>query len=224
MTQPPYPGPEEAPNPFFDATQGLSTHGLKPARGLAILAAIGAAVLAAIEVIEVALASAAQETYLDAAADGVNAADVWTAYDLIAVTATIVGIAAYVVTCLWLHRLRTNLEVSHPGARHTRRKGWVWGGWLVPVVNLWFPFQIVRDISKVSSDRSPNQLLGYWWTSWLIYNFTGLIGLQLTGFGEIDPDAIQVLSNVESVNAVFAVVSVCLWLMVIRHITLRRDL
>src|ERR1700741_4905922 len=54
-------------------------------------------------------------------------------------------VAAGVVFLVWLWRVRRNAENLSPDG-HRLARGWTTGGWLVPVVNLWFPFRIVEDI------------------------------------------------------------------------------
>ncbi len=86
-------------------------------------------------------------------------------------------IASAVVFVIWLWRARVNAELLCR-AQHTRSRGWVWGGWICPVVLLWFPFQIVRDVWKASHpDVAPDgynmhlmpftKVLGLWWAVWL---------------------------------------------------------
>lgn len=81
--------------------------------------------------------------------------------------------AAGVVFLVWLWRARHNAEQLSP-APHRRSRGWVIGSWVCPVVNLWFPYQIVTDVWKASrpDDRaliglSGRRLLRWWWACWL---------------------------------------------------------
>src|SRR5688572_18369651 len=60
-------------------------------------------------------------------------------------------VASYVATCLWLWRARQNSELLGPGHHHARSRGWVWGGWVCPIVNLWFPFQVVKGVHLAST-------------------------------------------------------------------------
>ncbi len=90
--------------------------------------------------------------------------------------ATLVGSA--VLFLLWLWRARVNAELLCR-APHTRSRVWVWAGWFVPVVALWFPLQVVRDVWKASHpDADPEgynmygmsstNVLGWWWAAWLV--------------------------------------------------------
>jgi hypothetical protein len=44
-------------------------------------------------------------------------------------------IVVWVVTCIWLGLVRRNAESITPDYAHQRRFGWLWAGWIVPVVN-----------------------------------------------------------------------------------------
>ncbi|WP_448318576.1 DUF4328 domain-containing protein, partial [Streptomyces sp. CO7] len=84
-------------------------------------------------------------------ASGASVADVYTTSDTVGpwrTVATAQAVAYFalgVVLLLWFHRVRRNAEVFSPGG-HRRSRGWVFGGWFLPVVNLWFPFQVTSDI------------------------------------------------------------------------------
>jgi len=217
MTHPPYPGPPAAPDALPPPPQGqpgavASTH------GLAVGAALTAIVVTVIEVVEVPLAWAAQDAYLEAADAGKSALDVWTAYDTFGLPWFLAVIASFVVTCIWLTRVRTNVELTRPEVNHARSKGWVWGGWIVPIVSLWFPFQIIRDVTQPLRQALSIGFLGWWWAFWLLGTFASQIGPRLTGFGEINTSAVAALGWAEGVNAALTVVALILWLVVIRRI------
>jgi len=63
-------------------------------------------------------------------------------------------LAAGVVFIVWLWRARGNAELFCFG-QHQRGRGWVIGGWFCPVVNFWFPKQIVDDVIAASDPRTP---------------------------------------------------------------------
>ncbi len=236
MSYPPYPGTSE-PSGAYPSYPGTPqpTGGYppppgwvpiarpEPARGLMIASIVMAALLAALDVIEAPLAWAAQSEYIDAADQGLMSYDVWTAYDWAAIPYLPLGIAVYVVTCLWLYKVRTNAQALFPEGRHARSRGWVWGGWVVPVVNLWFPFQVVRDIARDPREVIGSTMIGWWWTFWLLGLFSGRIGARLVGFEEIDKGLISALGTVETINALFTVVACALWIRIVLRIGRMQD-
>jgi hypothetical protein len=99
--------------------------------------------------------------------------DVFTTYDAVSAMKFLLFPAAYIVTCMWLWGVRRNAEALNPIARHVRERGWVWGSWVCPVVSLWFPFQIVRDVQAATNPHGRRTaLIGWWWAAFLVLNLT----------------------------------------------------
>ena len=95
-------------------------------------------------------------------------------------------LAAGVVFIVWLWRARGNAELFCYG-RHRRGRGWVIGGWFCPVVNFWFPKQIVDDVIAASDPRTPplfpdlrriprHGLVLAWWLTWVATEVRGHLG------------------------------------------------
>ena len=95
-------------------------------------------------------------------------------------------LAAGVVFIVWLWRARGNAELFCSG-RHRRGRSWVIGGWFCPVVNFWFPKQIVDDVIAASDLRTPplfpdlrriprHGLVLAWWLTWVATMVTSLVG------------------------------------------------
>lgn len=222
MTQPPpYPGdlgPEPQPPEEFSPANGL----LRSVRGLGLAATAIAIVYGAFEVLEAALSWSAQNRILDAS-DAGESLDFLTPYDVVAVLWLPLLAVSYVITCLWLFQSRKNVEILRPHAPQARKKGWVWGGWLVPFVSLWFPFQIVRDILIDPARPSRGEkLVGWWWTSFLLGNIVERIGLRAIS-GSSDINAYSGLGPVETINAMLVLVALVLWLRIIRTISQDQD-
>ena len=186
-------------------------------------AMVMASVFVALEIIEAALAWPAQSKYLEAADRGQMGYDVWTPYDFVAIPFIPVGIAAYVVTCLWLYKVRTNADILFPGGRHARSRGWVWGSWICPIVSLWFPFQVVRDIAHDPREFKNNALIGWWWAFWLVSMLTFQIGSSFVSVNEIDTSTTSALGTVETINALITITAFVLWIRVIRRIGRLQD-
>ena len=72
---------------------------------------------------------------------------------------------------MWFYRIRTNAGIWAPAVQR-RSRGWAIGGWICPVVNFWFPYQIAADALKSSrasgsTDTTGGGLLGVWWGLWV---------------------------------------------------------
>lgn len=86
---------------------------------------------------------------------------------------------------IWLWQARENADFLHSpfaprpreqqGQLHRHANGWVVGAWFCPVVQFWYPLQIVQDVTAASeppsehgvSRRGPIRALLYgWWGTW----------------------------------------------------------
>jgi hypothetical protein len=74
---------------------------------------------------------------------------------------------AYVV---WLRRARINAE--RHGWQQRRASAWAFWGWIVPIVSLWIPFQIMGDIWRAGLPEDRRHKVAWlpalWWTTWLL--------------------------------------------------------
>lgn len=69
----------------------------------------------------------------------------------------------------WLWRVRLNVEQLDPDGQRLGR-GWVIGGWVVPIVWFWFPYRIVKDVWRTSSPadvEAPHTPVKLWWFAWV---------------------------------------------------------
>ncbi len=90
--------------------------------------------------------------------------------------AGLLALALVVVFLVWFYRARINAGGSD--WRQRRGPGWAIGAWFVPVIWLWFPFQVMADIWRANlpaqARMKPAVLPGIWWTCWLLLWFTGI--------------------------------------------------
>lgn len=93
-------------------------------------------------------------------------------------------VAAGITFVVWLYRARRNAELVN-GAEHRRARGWVIGSWVCPIVNLWFPYQVVDDVYRASDPNAPTDLyrttglpsapvVRWWWAAFLSSDVVGL--------------------------------------------------
>jgi hypothetical protein len=92
---------------------------------------------------------------------------------LIRIAHLLVSLVVLVMFLRWIYLAQRNLPAL--GARHMRfRPGWAVGSFFVPIVNLWVPFQAMRDLAKAS--RSPQHWeledtpapIIVWWVLWIV--------------------------------------------------------
>jgi hypothetical protein len=80
------------------------------------------------------------------------------------------GLALGIVFVMWFRRARINAGRS--GWPQRRSIGWTFWGWIVPIVSLWLPFQIMGDIWRAGLPESKRNKVAWlptvWWTTWLL--------------------------------------------------------
>ena len=86
------------------------------------------------------------------------------------------------VFIVWFYQARKNADGR--GWRQRWGPGWAIGAWFVPVIFLWFPYQIMADIWRAglpASERGrPPWLPIAWWACWLLAWFTGFRYISAT--------------------------------------------
>lgn len=146
----------------------------RPARGLGIAASVLIAITCGLRVAETWLGWNLYQLALDYLAgldvtydDVVDADQAGITFSWV----VIVGfVAAGAVFLAWLWRVRGNAEAlsSRP---HRLGRGWTFGAWFVPVVNLWFPFRVVHDIwwnSRPPAVEPVSRPVHRWWGAWIL--------------------------------------------------------
>jgi hypothetical protein len=105
-----------------------------------------------------------------------------------AIGLTMIGvfIPTVVLFCMWIYRAHWNLPAL--GAAQLKyTPGWAAGAFFVPILNLFRPYQITKEID-LNSDPSPDPrsspLIGVWWTAWLVTNFSARASERMTSKAE----------------------------------------
>lgn len=191
-------------------------------QGLAVAAAVLAVVTVLVDWVRAATAPAAADALRRAAE--VGEVPPFTLHEGASLLAMVV-VPGWIVTSLWLQRVRANAVALAP---HEVRRSEVWSflGWWVPVVSLWFPRQIVDDSSRVVASAlsvrgtatRPVPTLA-WWLTWLAYSVLG----NLAGGAFPDSGETPVHPWLELVVAVLGTVALGLWLRVLRDVTRSND-
>jgi len=97
-------------------------------------------------------------------ADGerIDRLTLWTGLELLALLVT------GVLFVVWLYTAHRSSRMDRRATRHS--SGWAIGGWFVPVLNLWRPFQMVSDVRRGATgdaDARPSVGQGWWWGTWV---------------------------------------------------------
>lgn len=98
---------------------------------------------------------------------------------IIAILASVTGIISVVTFIRWFRRAYFNLHLKTSFLRFN--EGWAAGSWFVPIINLYRPLQIMKELYRKTKELLPASgpdprpdlstgILGWWWTL-LIINY-----------------------------------------------------
>lgn len=137
-------------------------------------------------------------------------------------------LAAAVVFIVWLWRVRWNAEMFCSG-EHRFTRGWVLGSWICPIVNLWYPKQVVDDIVAASDPHTPphvatlrdvpgTRLVWAWWLTWVAGLVSGNVVQRGVIGGATDLGELRTNVVLSSVSAVFTTAAAVLAVLLILRI------
>jgi hypothetical protein len=96
-------------------------------------------------------------------------------------------IVAAIAFCLWIHRSHRNLPAL--GARDLKYSpAWAVGGFFVPILSLYRPYQVTKEIWKASAPNvgpdwqgaPTSPLIGWWWVTFIVSSYAGYLLLRMT--------------------------------------------
>ena len=128
-----------------------------------------------------------QYDLLEVAASGVEiSTETATANDTREQTIGIIYMVVFITSAVtfiqWNRRAYFNLHLKVNHLSHS--EGWAAGSWFVPIINLYRPYQIMKELYQetdylltkngmTSRDSLAIGSLGWWWTLWIISNILG---------------------------------------------------
>lgn len=90
-------------------------------------------------------------------------------------------VCAWLAASVWLLRVRGVARAVDPQYPYRRSDVWAVLGWVVPIVSLWFPLQVVSDSLSAMRGASPRRVLRVWWTAWLVAIVLGNASSRMGG-------------------------------------------
>ena len=137
--------------------------------------------------------------------------------DFLDVTDDITIFGLSILFVVWFYRARINAE--RHGYRQRRARAWAFWGWVVPIVNLWFPFQIMGDIWRAglpAEQRGETAWLpALWWTCWLLSEL-GIFGAGATATSDFVP---HIAADTNHASLCFLVVAGVMLIAIIRTVS-----
>ncbi|MEH3034481.1 MAG: DUF4328 domain-containing protein [Aeromicrobium erythreum] len=135
------------------------------------------------------------------------------AFDWASDASSLALVLAFVATGLWLTEARRNVERLRPEVDQTRDAVWAWLGWIIPIVSLWFPYQVVRDVLRGRTGAPAPFLVKSWWVLFLVASTT-----SFTTDHHVDASSVEWMALDTTVGAVATVVALGPWLLVVRRV------
>jgi hypothetical protein len=225
--------PSVQPSTAYDAAQAqpIANWAVRPRpnQGLGTALLVLGALMLLGDILSAVTAPAAVHAFEAAAAEGRDPAEVLTAHDAVGfLGGGLVLLPLWIVGSLWLSRARQNAVLIAPD-QIRRSAVWAWLGWLVPIVFLWFPKQIVDDSWRITSSvaavgpRGRYRDTTLWWVLWIVYNVVGNAYQNRVIINGIMGDDVPVNQGVvpalEIVAAVLGVLAFATWVPVVRGLS-----
>lgn len=118
---------------------------------------------------------------------------------------------------MWIHRINVNCRGF--GAQGMMMSpGWAVGSFFVPILNLFRPYQAMKQVWQVSQDpenwysQKASGLLGLWWGLWLLSCVMGQVSFRLS----LHADTVEALVGTTGLSIAEAGVSIVLTLTAIQ--------
>jgi len=141
--------------------------------------AASSSLLAAVWIVALTSVPSAQ-SYRDQLASGTAADQIVTAYDAMTVLIPVTMIGSWIITSLWLKKLHIAATAINPTAMRLKRP-WVFWSWIVPVVSLWFPKNLIEDLLRSEATDQAKALIGRdtltWWLTWIGFALVNNVGI-----------------------------------------------
>lgn len=151
---------------------------------------------------------------------GIETAKIFTTYDSLASIVPITMIVAWIFTTRWLNELYKVAKDTNPVAMRLKRP-WIFWGWIVPVVSLWFPKLLIEDLLKFRNSEQSNELVGRetltWWLTWVGFALVNNVGI-VSAFRA--PDGyIPIRPELEIAGACILTASFVVWVRIVKALT-----
>lgn len=106
---------------------------------------------------------------------------------IIAILYIVVFIISAITFIQWFRRAYYNLNIR-TNCNHS--DGWAAGSWFVPIISLFRPYQIMKEMwdkttcmiqsKSLKQEENSTMIFGLWWTLWIVSNYLGQYVLKST--------------------------------------------
>jgi hypothetical protein len=144
--------------------------------------------------------------------------DLVTLIDTFSTLVGVINIIVFILTAVtfiqWFRRAYYNLHLQNISWLRWK-EGWAAGAWFVPIISLYVPYQIMKDIwsatlykiqKKNDTSEFSSEIIGWWWAAFLCSNIISNVQTQLNfrGYGE-NPDGFLILQYMDLFSNLIAI-------------------
>jgi hypothetical protein len=131
-----------------------------------------------------------------------------------------------VIWLIWQHRAQANLH-ARGLSRLTFSPGWAVGWWLIPVANLWKPFQTTRELWKASGGgewwrTATWPVIGWWWAGYVVFNIVDNLTIRFWGSSSATLNTFVVGDWLSIAGDLGSIVTAILAMSIVRAVTERQ--
>ena len=139
-------------------------------------------------------------------------------------------VVATISFLVWLNRASDNLAALDVDDQRFS-PGWAVGWWFVPIMWLFRPYQVVKEIWQGSHpdtaasdpfqwrDAPVSPLLGLWWAAWLVSNWVSNIAARLFFAGDGTAEDLIRADWLSVISSAISLVALALVIVLVRQIT-----
>ena len=135
----------------------------------------------------------------------------------------IILVLSMIFFIMWFRRAYYNLHnLPWHNARHS--EGWAAGSWFIPILSLFWPYQIMEDIWKGTQNAIKERfgepqstaIIAWWWAFYLVNNFFGYISAFATK-GAADVEELLTATKVEFIGEIISIAAIIITIKVIQR-------
>ncbi len=142
---------------------------------------------------------------------------------IIGIAMFILAIWSFVLMLKWIYRSNNNARAL--GAKDMRyTPGWCIGWFFIPIMSLWKPLSVMREIWKASLQPSDWQnqpvpgIIGWWWALFLISNILSQISFRVS-LAAATSEQLQASAILSAACAPFEIIATLIFISLMTHIT-----
>lgn len=139
----------------------------------------------------------------------------------IGITQVALSVFVAIIFCMWTYRMNRNAKSIENNTMDST-PGWAVGWYFIPIMNLWKPYQAMKETYETFINGASNTMvLPVWWFAWIVSNILGRIVFRMSMRAEeldqlinasaitVGSDAFDVFLDIMGILLVYTVSKAC---------------